>query len=570
MPPYRARRDRPRERQEPKAGLVTDMVRQFADPYAFLRELVQNGMDAGATRLEVALTRSSDDRVTTAVGDDGSGMNPSIIENLLLTLFSSSKESDTSKIGKYGVGFISVLALEPDFVLVDTWRDGMAWRARVSADQTWVIEELGEKPGHGTTVTLESRMAADAFAAHVARAQAALRRWCRHAAVPISFTATDFSAPEAAQALRIDTPLALHAVASVTEVDGDELIVVGPAAAAERLPRPPGAEIPELAGRFIGFYNRGLTLYETTTELFEGLDHVLVKISSPALKHTLSRDNVRRDGRFAELVAAARKLARDALPGAVERALEAQAIEVASGKDAGLYVALVLATASPAVELGPKQTWFPLCDPLDGQLALTAHEIVKKTPRRAPVLTAAAGDPLTAAFAKQGRPVVLCPSGEVALRLAALSGKDPSSACEPAHEKHLLAAELPESELSAHDVALAKEVLRLLAAVGQPVEGVAFASTFGAPPGPAVIARERTSGVLSRHQTLEAAESWRKTSTLLLDVREPAVSLARKRAPSRLAEAAHLLTRVLLLDRDGAPSQKLNRALLADFARGAP
>lgn len=569
MPPYRARRDKPRERPEPKAGLVSDMVRQFADPYAFLRELVQNSMDAEATRIQAVLTRSSDDRVTTAVSDDGSGMNPSIIENLLLTLFSSSKENDSTKIGKYGVGFISVLAIEPESVIVDTWRDGAAWRARISADQTWVIEEAGPKDGHGTTVTLEGRMPADAFATHVQKARAALLRWCRHAAVPISFSATDFSLPEAALHQRIDTPISLHAVASVTEVDGDDVIVVAPATAAERLPRPEGAEIPELSSRFVGFYNRGLTLYETTTELFAGLEDVLVKISSPALKHTLSRDNVRRDGRFAELVASAKKLARDALPEAVERSLRAQAAEVSSGKDASLFVALLLAAASGPAGLAPKQTWFPLSDAIEGHAALTAHEIVRRTPRRSPVLTAVSADPLTAAFAKLGRPVVLCPSAEVAIRLTALSGRDVSNACEPAHEAHVLASELPASELSAGDLALAKEVLRLLAGVGQPVAGISFATTYGARPGPAVIARERASGILSREEMLEASSSWRKGSTLLLDVREQAVSLARQHARTRLAEAAHLLTRVLLLDRGGVPSRKLNRALLADYAGGS-
>ena len=34
----------------PDAGIALDMVRQFADRHAFLRELVQNGIDAGAQR----------------------------------------------------------------------------------------------------------------------------------------------------------------------------------------------------------------------------------------------------------------------------------------------------------------------------------------------------------------------------------------------------------------------------------------------------------------------------------------------------------------------------------------
>ena len=118
--PYRSRKDRPGSPEESKPGLVSDMVRQFADPYAFLRELVQNSMDAGTTRIEVDVIRGADGDTRTRVTDSGTGMTPAIIESALLTLFSSSKEGDSTKIGKYGVGFISVLAIEPEEVIVDT------------------------------------------------------------------------------------------------------------------------------------------------------------------------------------------------------------------------------------------------------------------------------------------------------------------------------------------------------------------------------------------------------------------------------------------------------------------
>src|SRR4051812_3835004 len=114
MPPYRSGQDTGDPGPAPEAGLVTEMVRQFADPYAFLRELVQNGMDAGATNIEVRFERTPEGTCVSQVTDDGSGMSRQIIEGPLLTLFSSSKDNDTSKIGKYGVGFVSVFALEPE------------------------------------------------------------------------------------------------------------------------------------------------------------------------------------------------------------------------------------------------------------------------------------------------------------------------------------------------------------------------------------------------------------------------------------------------------------------------
>lgn len=53
--PYRGK---PREQpQEPvrKTELVSEMVAQFASPYAFAREFVQNSIDAPAKRISVSL-----------------------------------------------------------------------------------------------------------------------------------------------------------------------------------------------------------------------------------------------------------------------------------------------------------------------------------------------------------------------------------------------------------------------------------------------------------------------------------------------------------------------------------
>ena len=103
-----------------------------------------------------------------------------IIENALLTLFSSSKENDATKIGKYGVGFVSVLAIEPGVVWIETWRDEGAWRVRLSTDHQWVIEEAPKRARSGTIVSLEHHMASEALDSHVEKEFASLQRWCRH------------------------------------------------------------------------------------------------------------------------------------------------------------------------------------------------------------------------------------------------------------------------------------------------------------------------------------------------------------------------------------------------------
>src|SRR5688572_21322462 len=109
------------EAREQTAGIVDELVHQFTDPFAFYRELIQNSIDAGSTRIEVSLTFRPG--VTTgwclaAVSDWGEGMNRKVIEGYLVTKFRSTKENDLTKIGKFGIGFMSVFACLPDAVTV--------------------------------------------------------------------------------------------------------------------------------------------------------------------------------------------------------------------------------------------------------------------------------------------------------------------------------------------------------------------------------------------------------------------------------------------------------------------
>ena len=129
MSPFREAPDRTRatpaaSRDEHDA--VDQMVRQFADEMAFLRELVQNGIDAGATALTLTLSwRSGGDgdargTLLVTLDDDGRGMTRDVIEHQLLVLFRSTKRGDDTKIGRFGVGFFSVFAPDPDEVFVVT------------------------------------------------------------------------------------------------------------------------------------------------------------------------------------------------------------------------------------------------------------------------------------------------------------------------------------------------------------------------------------------------------------------------------------------------------------------
>lgn len=85
---------------KPETGIVDDMVRQFADRYAFLRELVQNGIDAGATKIEVRIDQDGEGFARTSVEDDGKGMSRAIIDGPLLTLSVSSAVSQKHPVSR--------------------------------------------------------------------------------------------------------------------------------------------------------------------------------------------------------------------------------------------------------------------------------------------------------------------------------------------------------------------------------------------------------------------------------------------------------------------------------------
>src|SRR5207237_3186432 len=102
-----------------------------------------------------------------------------------------SKEGDLGKIGKYGVGFVSVFALEPEEVQVETWQGGKAWLLRLFRDHRYEIEEASARRGSGTSVTLLKSMPREGFDPHALRVKASLRRWCRHAERPIRLRVVD-------------------------------------------------------------------------------------------------------------------------------------------------------------------------------------------------------------------------------------------------------------------------------------------------------------------------------------------------------------------------------------------
>lgn len=413
-------------------GLVADIVRQFSDPYAFYRELVQNAIDAGATRVNVRIVHEeSDQEVRISVNDDGTGMSQKILEEDLTVLFKSTKEARDDAIGKFGIGFVSVLALDPHLVAVDTsLGDGVRHRLELHRDHTYDLlrADGGER---GTTVTLHVRTETSALSALITRSKESLERWCRHARLPITLFVHAPAAGESGhpEPVRIEKPLGIEgtlvAILGRSE-DQKTDVVVGL--------HPQGTRA--------AFYNRGLLLYETT-ETFPRIGAVAFKAVDGHLEHTLSRDDVRRDQHFSRVLSRVESAVHGPLRDAVVRALV--------GLDREAWTGLFDAAIAAGLTLSRGELHVPLLVPLGGRTTTTLDRFsVLRCMPTAPALAEA--------LAEQGLPVVALSLLDDAPRLAELlrlSGKVPvagdrhDALIEPAVEPAIEPLLSPLSELLA-------------------------------------------------------------------------------------------------------------------------
>ena len=299
-------------------ALLERLVSQFAGPYDFLRELVQNGLDAGSDRAEVVLETHEQvggeaDEVVfeLRVSDAGSGMDEATIDGGLTRLFASTKTDDRTMAGGYGVGFVSVFAWAPEVVLVHTGRAGEAWELVFYPDRRFDKVALGE-PVEGTTVTLLRRGRAHERPAIAEAVRDSLWRWCRFCRLELSFE--DVAGGEPPELLQ-DSPAPADTPLAIAETQGDTSVHVAFA-------------VPPLAV----LMRRGLILAEGTPnellgkvlpDLGRSAEHLQVWIDSPLLRTTIARDKVVEDlGQRAVIARAAAAIStlRTRLLAAVEQA----------------------------------------------------------------------------------------------------------------------------------------------------------------------------------------------------------------------------------------------------------
>ena len=387
MAPYRSDDVRDHVEVPRDQGIVGEVIAQFADPLAFYRELVQNAIDAGSPRVEVTLGFEAG-HVRVRVADRGSGMTRDILENQLLVLFRSTKEQDATKIGRFGIGFTSVLAPRPALVVVTTARDGKRLVLHLKPDLTYELFDGGNATQAGTTVELELPIAEHAAADFAKRSYQAVVRWCRHASVPIELTA---EIPGLAASLggRIDRPLALDdALVEVraTSPDGQLTAVLG---------------LERRTETYLGFFNHGLTLFECGEPLVGWA--VACKLQDARLGHTLSRDNVRRDAHFDAAIAFARELAADDLVRACGRELRT----AAEAGDHARHTELMRAIAAAVLQLSADDWWLPLAVPVGERTAISVAELPD------PIWVTSRPSRLAAAFAGADMPIPLVPAEEI-------------------------------------------------------------------------------------------------------------------------------------------------------------
>ena len=395
---------------------VENLVTQFSSALDFYRELVQNSIDAGSSSVEIWLDFIADDSgsaggvIEIHVDDAGEGMNEAVIDEQLTTLFSSTKENDLTKIGKFGIGFVSVFALQPKGVLVQTGRGGEYWEVFFAEDRSFYKSKL-DTPVEGTQITLFIEGDRARYTELVAESIETIDHWCRHSEAEITF---EDRASHDAELVHINKPFSVEGECMSEYESEGTLIVLG-------YSREP----------VWGFYNKGLALavVRGKTDLVpDELGHVAFRIKSRYLEHTLSRETVMRDDNYERAMAKVLDAAAGPLRTRLFEELAAL-IELAVGapakpgqrtrqqgrrwtaRERGRYFELMSYLAREGSEALDDHLQVPLFLGFDGR-AYTLDELCKRAAADGRVFVDSEASALVEQLLEQDTPVIMIPSGE--------------------------------------------------------------------------------------------------------------------------------------------------------------
>ena len=161
-------------------GLV-DLLSQhlYTSPRVYLRELLQNGVDAITARC--AIDPDAPGRVTIRTGDGltahdtGIGLTEAEVHDLLATIGRSSKRGDfeTARqdfLGQFGIGLLAAFVVAEQILVVSrSFRpdaEVVEWRA--FADGSYTVRTLpdSDHPEPGTTIHLQPRRGSEEWFGH--------------------------------------------------------------------------------------------------------------------------------------------------------------------------------------------------------------------------------------------------------------------------------------------------------------------------------------------------------------------------------------------------------------------
>ena len=210
-PRYTCAVRRPGESERPAAGspaprgegfrarAQVEADRYGPDAWIFIRELLQNARDAGATRVTFEAEDNADSTVLRC-RDDGEGMSFEHARSYLFALYASSKESRRDQVGRFGVGFWSILRYEPTRIVIRSRpKVGEAWEIEFDGDLEHAIRRTPTME-RGTELVLERAAGDGAIARRVwdaARQNARFltRRDDHSAPLPVTVNGEPINAP---------------------------------------------------------------------------------------------------------------------------------------------------------------------------------------------------------------------------------------------------------------------------------------------------------------------------------------------------------------------------------------
>ncbi|MFD5599620.1 HSP90 family protein [Leucobacter sp. NPDC058333] len=158
------------------AGMVDLLSRHlYSGPQVYLRELMQNAVDAVTARREldsgapaqirIRCGADADGRATLEISDTGIGLTGEEAAELLATIGRSSKRDPAlglgrdAFIGQFGIGMLAAFMVADDIEVISRSLapDSVATRWLGSADGTFEVAEYQEPVGLGTTVRISAR-----------------------------------------------------------------------------------------------------------------------------------------------------------------------------------------------------------------------------------------------------------------------------------------------------------------------------------------------------------------------------------------------------------------------------